>query len=268
MIDLRFPQFNGCFNSATMSPKEYPYHETEKSLDVSYFLACMLLSLPYYLCKQGTEINMSYFKASLYALLTAPLILFNVSHASMITTGDLEYDDGTNIITNTITKQTYLGWDVLAGKTQDETQQLIDDGTHEGYHIADKFEAKAFFEAAIYQWFGVFTWDDYVLAMTEEVWTDGGFGANMTDKFDRARFIVDSDKQTCGHMEFSSDADLVGEEAYYDATSCSRVPHNSSWLLVANTTSSAVPVPAAIWLFGTALIGLVGYGKRKSKVPV
>jgi len=26
---------------------------------------------------------------------------------------------------------------------------------------------------------------------------------------------------------------------------------------------SAVPVPAAIWLFGTALIGLVGFGKRK-----
>ncbi len=31
---------------------------------------------------------------------------------------------------------------------------------------------------------------------------------------------------------------------------------------------TVVPVPAAIWLFGTALIGLVGYGKRKSKVPV
>jgi hypothetical protein len=30
----------------------------------------------------------------------------------------------------------------------------------------------------------------------------------------------------------------------------------------------AVPVPAAIWLFGTALIGLVGFGKRKSKVAV
>jgi hypothetical protein len=29
---LRFPQFNGDFNSATMSPKEYPDHETEKSL--------------------------------------------------------------------------------------------------------------------------------------------------------------------------------------------------------------------------------------------
>ena len=29
------------------------------------------------------------------------------------------------------------------------------------------------------------------------------------------------------------------------------------------TGPSAVPVPAAIWLFGTALIGLIGVGKRK-----
>jgi len=34
------------------------------------------------------------------------------------------------------------------------------------------------------------------------------------------------------------------------------------------TGPSAVPVPAAIWLFGSALIGLVGLGKRKSKVAV
>lgn len=29
------------------------------------------------------------------------------------------------------------------------------------------------------------------------------------------------------------------------------------------TEISAVPVPAAVWLFGTALIGLVGFGKRR-----
>lgn len=29
---------------------------------------------------------------------------------------------------------------------------------------------------------------------------------------------------------------------------------------------SVVPVPAAIWLFGTALIGLIGFGKRKSRI--
>ena len=30
--------------------------------------------------------------------------------------------------------------------------------------------------------------------------------------------------------------------------------------------NSAVPVPAAIWLFGTALIGLVGFGRKSKKV--
>ena len=29
---------------------------------------------------------------------------------------------------------------------------------------------------------------------------------------------------------------------------------------------SAVPVPAAFWLFGTALIGLIGFGKRKARI--
>jgi hypothetical protein len=29
---------------------------------------------------------------------------------------------------------------------------------------------------------------------------------------------------------------------------------------------SAVPVPAAVWLFGTALIGLLGFGKRKPRI--
>jgi len=28
----------------------------------------------------------------------------------------------------------------------------------------------------------------------------------------------------------------------------------------------AIPVPAAVWLFGTALIGLVGFGRRKSRI--
>ena len=32
------------------------------------------------------------------------------------------------------------------------------------------------------------------------------------------------------------------------------------------TVASPVPVPAAIWLFGTALIGLVGFGRRKLAV--
>ena len=29
---------------------------------------------------------------------------------------------------------------------------------------------------------------------------------------------------------------------------------------------SYVPIPAAVWLFGTALIGLIGLGKRKARI--
>ncbi len=35
---------------------------------------------------------------------------------------------------------------------------------------------------------------------------------------------------------------------------------------VSFSSVAPVPVPAAVWLFGTALIGLVGSGKRKSRI--
>ena len=31
------------------------------------------------------------------------------------------------------------------------------------------------------------------------------------------------------------------------------------------STPSAVPVPAAVWLFGTALFGLLGFGKPRKQ---
>jgi hypothetical protein len=33
-----------------------------------------------------------------------------------------------------------------------------------------------------------------------------------------------------------------------------------------NPNPGAVPVPAALWLFGTALAGLAGFGRRKQKI--
>ena len=41
------------------------------------------------------------------------------------------------------------------------------------------------------------------------------------------------------------------------------IAYNNEEFYVSAMEVSAVPVPAAIWLFGTALIGLVGFGKRK-----
>jgi hypothetical protein len=38
----------------------------------------------------------------------------------------------------------------------------------------------------------------------------------------------------------------------------------STNLSVSFDGAAVIPVPAAVWLFGTALIGLVGFGKRKT----
>ncbi len=52
----------------------------------------------------------------------------------------------------------------------------------------------------------------------------------------------------------------------------SAVPSSSSILNFGEVAfggeASAIPIPATIWLFGTALIGLVGLGKRKAGISV
>ncbi|MCP3671855.1 MAG: hypothetical protein GY814_15775, partial [Gammaproteobacteria bacterium] len=138
------------------------------------------------------------------------------------------------------------------------------DGTHEGYHIADKEEAKTFFEAAISEWVHWnFEWDKHMYAETSEAYGDGNFGDNASRGFDGAMFIDDA-VGNYGWMAFYNGQ--VTEHQFSTAADWTGNPTpqiEASFLLVANTLSP-VPVPAAIWLFGTALIGLVGYGKRKS----
>ena len=41
------------------------------------------------------------------------------------------------------------------------------------------------------------------------------------------------------------------------------IPSDTYFDVTFITNHSAVPVPAAVWLFGTALMGLVGFGKRR-----
>ncbi len=226
---------------------------------------------------------MSYFKASLYALLTAPLILFNVSHASLYTTGDLEYDDVTGVITNQLTRQTYLGWDMISSYTYQETvDATASGGFYSDYHIANFDEAKTFFEAAMDGTCQVASTSPTTNCNTSNPYAPSpdfiGFGDNygIGRSFDAIFFLTDAAVDKVGQIlmiEGITDAHQLthsyGTVAQADlhASGGRLQGYPAGWLLVANTTS-AVPVPAAIWLFGTALIGLVGYGKRKSKVPV
>jgi hypothetical protein len=74
------------------------------------------------------------------------------------------------------------------------------------------------------------------------------------DKWHMASYILD-----CSACTQSATQDFLMSE-FNDAKDTKEDWNRASALVRVNP----VPVPAAIWLFGTALIGLVGFNKRKS----
>lgn len=94
--------------------------------------------------------------------------------------------------------------------------------------------------------------------VVENIWFnnnhDGGFDA--------------LDKVTIGLFEYSvmtGYADGVNGIGPFplSAGDILKVAYNNEEFYVSGMAVSAVPVPAAIWLFGTAFIGLVGFNKRR-----
>ncbi|MCP3671027.1 MAG: hypothetical protein GY814_11465 [Gammaproteobacteria bacterium] len=41
------------------------------------------------------------------------------------------------------------------------------------------------------------------------------------------------------------------------------LPNNGSYQITGSAATTAVPIPAAFWLFGSALVGFIGFGRRK-----
>jgi hypothetical protein len=65
--------------------------------------------------------------------------------------------------------------------------------------------------------------------------------------------------QTCTFVLICPGAPVVSDTAFNGAN----LIFSSLTIETLDTTIPAVPLPAAVWLFGTALIGLAGFGKRR-----
>jgi hypothetical protein len=223
-------------------------------------------------------------------LVLAASILLLVSvqaGAAIVTYGNLTSDDSTFIITDTSTGREYLRFDRFNLSYADTLLAVRAGGFYEGWSIADATIADMFVE-------GLFTGSTPCSGIgtargTEcgilSDWIDGDFGDSYHADTDYFAFL-NNNERPIGLVAFGDD----------NSAADGRVTQHEGWSYIyrlnnfgvddggANpinllltregsgpepssyypyTTPSTVPVPAAIWLFGSALIGLVGFSQRR-----
>jgi hypothetical protein len=204
-------------------------------------------------------------------LAATTLVLSTSVNAAIITHGALTTnDDGsTNIITDSLNNYEWLRFDVLADFTYAQTQAVLDTQDGGGWSITTVTQANMFTSAlfapstpacsnanisdscgTVSGWFSGDFGDSHVTGNTDIVFYLGDLAAvnymifNDSGSMSTTMWgsINDSDR-------FSADGDLADRAA--------------SWLLYRPVDAAVVPLPSAVWLFGSGFLGLVGLARRK-----
>ena len=201
----------------------------------------------------------------LFALLISPL---SIVHAAIISTSDLSYNDVTNIITDTQSGTTYLDFNIVNQMSYDETVAATQiGGIYEDYHIATQNDAWAFFTAAT---ISVRVYDaNLTYGSTDVAYQDGDFGTSSALNVDEIWFLSSDVEGNSGlirfydngteHVFHTSYTSIVRTDLYAEQFRADGIPNG--WLLVSDV--SAVPVPAAVWLFSSGLVSLIGFARCK-----
>ena len=200
----------------------------------------------------------------LFALAVSVLAISTSVNAAVVTHGSLSSDDSTNIITDSLNNYEWLRFDVLAGQTYADTLAALNTQDGGGWSIAGVTQANMFVDAmALGSPITCASWNDRCWSLSN--WNDGDFGNNWTSLYDNAYFLNDAGRAGFielyeGPQEFNIDDDYW-TIAEVDAFVAGGTARQSTWLTYREV--SAVPVPAAVWLFGSGLLGLVGVARRK-----
>ncbi|WP_200821250.1 VPLPA-CTERM sorting domain-containing protein [Oceanicoccus sp. KOV_DT_Chl] len=101
----------------------------------------------------------------------------------------------------------------------------------------------------------------------EASWGEGMYAMANTFNFDTAAGVNDGTMDFYGLQLFDDRYDMVGDGTGF-GDDLWHVVNFGSWTLAGNELTynapvAAVPVPAAAWLFGSALLGLAGIGRKR-----
>ena len=209
------------------------------------------------------------------AALVVSLTMSSVASASVITTGTLEYDNVSNVITDNVSGETYLGWDMVKDLDYAQTVAITTGtGLYNDWHIASQTEAYSFYNAAT----GAGVSDvvgDQIHSDDIGVYVDGErFGGSSAPLQDYAWFLSDGLLPAGNLQLYSRYTDLSLTEIFctLDCTDYNSINgniagdsqssgYNIGWLLVGGSTT-VVPEPSIIALFALGLVG-IGFARRK-----
>ena len=202
-------------------------------------------------------------------LTTTVLVVSTSVNAATITQGYLTTnDDGsTNIITDSLNNVEYLRLDVLADLNYAGTLAILSTQDGGGWSIANADDAINFVSASI----GADTPScshDGTSVLTQlcgqlSGWYDGKLGNDYSSYSDYAWFMDANGEADYIHLPNTGgiqiqDYDLNSTDIY--ATYSTDEATTVSWLTVRPTV---VPIPPAVVLFGSGLLGLIGAARRK-----
>jgi len=199
------------------------------------------------------------------AALVVSLTMSSVASASVITTGTLDFDNVSNVITDNVSGETYLGWDTVKDRDYAQTVAITTGvGFYSDWHIASQTEAYIFYNAASSAGLVDVT-GSQSHGSNLGAFADGEtYGDSFNASTDSVGFLSDESKEV-GRMNISS-----GRLSIHDNWSSIDVLNTYSgsagigMLLVGGTggATSAVPEPSVIALFGLGLVS-IGFARRK-----
>jgi len=213
--------------------------------------------------------NLRMLKKTVAALVLSVSCLVNTASATLITTGNLEYNSLDDIITNTNTGITYLGWGLAAEFTYQETlDATANGGLYEEYHIANVIEANEFFNAATFN--KIHSPGNYIIDNPLTIMPGQRFGGSNVGASGYAWFLSDTEDMV-NALHFENFGDITGFEFLNDYRTVTGSDYYIggfrgtaiSWLLVADEKVPSVPEPSTLAIFALGMIGLASRRFKK-----
>ena len=206
--------------------------------------------------------------------LATALVLSGSVNAATMTFGNLTTDDTTDYFWDTTTDRLYLRFDTFNMTYAETVVATSAGGIFEDWSIATSTVADEFYAAAIGDNSTACDGptDPHMYCGSVTGWADGSLGASYNQDSDYFWFLSTDD--TIGRPETElgmahinatgriTDYDDWGTSIDVDHYGGARYPTLPMNALL-YIDPSPVPVPAAVWLFGSGLLGLVGVARRK-----